>query len=95
VANRWFKRRWAESRGDRFDAWGAATYFFEVGEEGRPLRQIEVYDNGPTLRYGPTHVEDEYGQLGQTRLDELEDWSAWTISSEDFERVWSDVGVGH
>jgi hypothetical protein len=62
---RWFRRRWEESRGDGFASWGAATYFFEVGPDGRPVRQVEVYDAGPTLRYGPDHPEDEFGQLGQ------------------------------
>jgi hypothetical protein len=89
VAKRWFKRRWDEPRGDRFDSWGAATYFFEVGDDWWPLRQVEVYDSGPTLRYGPDNNEDEYGQLGITRLDDLEDWSPWAIPSVEFERVWS------
>ncbi|GAA4356095.1 hypothetical protein [Angustibacter luteus] len=86
---RWFKRRWDETRGDGFDSWGAATYFFEVTKEGWPSRQIEVYDSGPTLRYGPDHLEDEYGRLGQAQLDEREDWSDWAISSDEFENMWS------
>ena len=89
VPIRWFKRRWEEARGDEFSSWGAATYYFEVGEDGWPRRQIEVYDKGPTLRYGTEHVMDEYGLLGQAQLDELEDWTPWAISSEDFERAWS------
>lgn len=88
VATRWFRRRWEESRGDDYNSWGPATYFFEVGLDGWPTRQIEVYDNGPTLRYGPEHVEDRYGQLGQSRVDELEDWTSWMIPQQDFERAW-------
>ena len=89
VARRWFKRRWDESRGDQFDSWGASTYFFEVGDDGWPTRQVEIYDDGPTLRYGPDRTEDEYGQLGDARLDALEDWTGWAISAAEFERVWS------
>ena len=85
MTNRWFRRRWDESRGDENASWGPSTWFFEVGAEGWPIRQIEVYDNGPTLRYGPDHWEDQYGGLGQARLDELEDWTPWTITNEDFE----------
>jgi hypothetical protein len=44
---RFFRRRWEDSRGDEFDAWGAATYLFEVGDNGWPVRQIQVYDAGP------------------------------------------------
>jgi hypothetical protein len=88
MSTRWFRRRWEESRGDAFDAWGASTWFFEVGADGWPVRQVEVYDEGPTLRYGPDHDEDEYGGLGRARLDEFEDWAPWAISSEDFEEAW-------
>ena len=86
---RWFRRRWEEFRGDRFASWGAATYLFEVGPDGWPVRQVEVYDNGPTLRYGPDHPEDEFGQLRQARLDDGEDWTPWTITAEEFEEAWS------
>lgn len=90
MSNLYFRRRWDESRGDQYDAWGAAIYYFEVGEDGWPLRQVEIYDAGPVLRYGPDHDEDEFGQLGSAQLDELEDWSSWAISKEAFDKVWSD-----
>jgi hypothetical protein len=61
-----------------------------VGADGWPIRQIEVYDSGPTLRYGPDHQEGQYGGLSQVRLYELEDWSPWAISSEDFEAAWDE-----
>lgn len=89
MSTRWFRRRWEESRGDEYDAWGPSTWFFEVGADGWPRRQVEVYDDGPTLRYGPERDEDRYGGLGQVRLDEFEDWSRWAISSEEFEEAWN------
>ena len=89
VTSRWFRRRWEERRGDNFDVWGAATYLFEVDAEGWPTRQIVQHDNGPTLRYGSDHLKDQYGQLGQARLDDLEDWTPWTITRETFEDAWS------
>jgi hypothetical protein len=51
----WYRRRWEESRGDADDAWGGSTWYFEVGDDGTPIRQIEIYDLGPTFRYGPGH----------------------------------------
>ena len=87
--SRFFCRRWDEPRGDEFDGWGCATYLFETGEDGWPVRQIEVYDAGPVLRYGPEHLEDRFGGLGQGRLDEFEDWAGWEITAEEFERRWA------
>ncbi len=88
VAMRYYGRRWNETCGDAFSSWGGATYYFEVGEDGWPTRQVEEYDAGPVLRYGPDRVEDEYGQLGEARLDELEDWAPWEVSQDDFEKAW-------
>lgn len=86
---RWFRRRWLESRGDDFAVWGAATFYFEVGPDGWPERQIEIYDDGPTLRYGPEHPEDDYGGLGQARLDEFEEWTEWAITKDQFTAAWT------
>lgn len=44
---------------------------------------------GPVLRYGPEHVEDAYGGLGQCSLDELEDWTRWGIPATEFEQAWN------
>lgn len=90
VSARYFRRRWEEPRGDRYDAWGHSTWYFETGTDGWPTRQIEVYDAGPTLRYGPDLEEDEYGGLGLCQLDELEDWTPWAITADDFEAAWND-----
>lgn len=56
--------------------------------KARPTRQIEIYDAGPTLRYGPDHTEDDCGQLSQATLDGPEDWTPWGISREEFEAAW-------
>jgi hypothetical protein len=85
---KFFRRRWEESRADEFDAWGPATYLFEVGADGWPVRQIQTYDAGPVLRYGPDCPDDRYGGLGECQLDELEDWTPWAITPEEFEQVW-------
>ena len=85
---RYFKRRWDEPRGDQFDSWGLSIWYFEVDADGYPLRQIEVYENGPTLKYDASHIEDEYGALGDQPLD-LSEFSAFEISQEEFVVAWS------
>lgn len=88
MATRWFRRRWDERRGDALDAWGGATYYFEVDDDGVPTRQIEVYEAGPRLRYGPGQEEDAFGRLAHGPLGRDEDWSEWAISGEDFQAEW-------
>ena len=88
MAVRYFGRGWDESRGDAFDSWGPAVYYFEVSDDGRLTRQVETYEAGPTLRYGPEREEDEHGRLGQARVEEFEDWAAWEITADEFERAW-------
>ena len=50
MTGRFYRRRWDQSRGDEFDAWGRSVWYFEVNEDGWPVRQVEVYDTGPVLR---------------------------------------------
>jgi hypothetical protein len=89
MPNRFYRRRWDETRGDEFDDWGCSLWYFETDEEGWPVRQIEVYDSGPVLRYGPEHDYDRYGELGHVSLyDSGDDWSTFAIPGSDFEQVW-------
>ncbi len=85
--SRYFRRRWAESRGDAYDSWGPATYFFETTDTGEVVRQVEVYENGPVLRYEPERVEDEYGGRSSSPLD-LGEFDDFASTAEDFEQVW-------
>lgn len=63
--------------------------YFEVGDDGRPVWQVEVYDAGHVLRYRAGHDEDRYGGLGQASLfDSDEDWSSFETTEVDFERLW-------
>jgi hypothetical protein len=52
VESRYLRRRWDEVPGDEFDGWGHWVWYFELDDGGYPIRQIEVYDAGPLLRYG-------------------------------------------
>jgi hypothetical protein len=84
---RYYKRRWEEGRGDRFDAWGPAVYFFETDENGAVLRQVEVYANGTVLRYDVGHFEDEYGRLADQPLDRMA-MARFLTDETAFERAW-------
>jgi hypothetical protein len=89
VPNRFYRRRWEESRGDEFDGWGHSLWYFEVDDDGWPIRQIEAYATGQVLRYGPSHERDRYGGLGdQSLFDSGEDWSGFEIMGAEFERAW-------
>ncbi len=93
MPNRFYRRRWNETRGDEFDGWGRSVWYFEVGDDGWPVRHIEVYDAGRLLRYGARHEGDRYGGLGMASLFDLdEDWSRFEITAAEFEQVWDSNG---
>jgi hypothetical protein len=83
----YYKRHWEESRGDNYDHWGPATYFFEADEQGVVLRQVEVYEAGQILRYDGRHWRDDFGMLADQQLD-LDEFRAFETSKEEFDRVW-------
>jgi hypothetical protein len=93
VPNRFYCRRWEEIRGDEFSNWGHSVWYFEVDDDGWPVRQVEVYDAGRVLRYGIGHEEDGHGGLGQASLyDSDEDWGPFEITGAEFQRVWDSPG---
>jgi hypothetical protein len=85
---RYFRRHSDESRGDNRNDWGGATYYFEVGDDLFTVRQIEVYDSGAILRYGPGHPENADGSLNTEQFDLL-DFASFEIAAASFEDAWS------
>jgi hypothetical protein len=63
---KYYRYRWNESRGDMYDHWGHATYYFVVVE------QAEVYDNGCVLLHDENHPHDEFGMLADQRFEPVE-----------------------
>lgn len=84
----YFRRRWDESRGDDYDAWGRSLWLFETDDEFWPLRQIEIYDGGQTLFYDRQHLKDRYGGLGDQALD-ADEFEPFKITRSEFEHEWS------
>lgn len=84
---RYFKRYWDESRGDEHDAWGCAWWYFETDDTGVVVRQIEIYDAGPTLRYHDCRLDDEFGMLSDQPLD-FSEFARFEITQDEFTRVW-------
>jgi hypothetical protein len=66
---RYFKRSCEEKRGDQYDSWGCAIYYFEIDDSFSVVRQIEVYDNGNVLNYDQDNVKDQYGMLSDIGID--------------------------
>ncbi len=81
------RRAWDESRGDEFNDWGTASYWFETANDGGVHRQIEVYASGVVLAYDEAHRTDRYGGLAEGPLD-LVDFAAYEVSAEEFEWAW-------
>jgi hypothetical protein len=84
---RYFKHHWDEYPIGRAD-WGSSWWYFETDDAGVVIRQIEVYERGPTLRYDENHVYDEFGGLTDQAL-EFTDFEEFEILPEEFGRIWS------
>src|SRR5262245_42094996 len=85
---RYAKFRWDEDRGDQYSAWGGSWWYFETGADGYVRRQIEVYDSGVQVRYGPDHQDDEYGGLSEVHHSELDRPADQELSAAEFESLW-------
>ncbi len=59
-----------------------------MDDSAYPQRQIEVYENGQTLKYHSDHLEDIYGRLGDQALP-VDEFEAFRITQEEFESVWN------
>ncbi|AUC75654.1 hypothetical protein [Olleya sp. Bg11-27] len=84
---KYFKRHWDENRGDQYEIWGKSVWFFETGNNGEVLRQIEVYENGKILKYDNQNLEDEFGGLSDQNLD-LSEFENYSIDKDEFENKW-------
>ena len=61
----YFKRPWDETTGDpETNAWGTSDYF-ETDDKGDVYRQLQIYQQGQSLRYDQNHLEDQYGGLSK------------------------------
>jgi hypothetical protein len=85
---RYYRRKWGESRGDKYDHWGPASYFFETDDDGSVVRQVEVYEGGQILRYNQKHAADAYGMLSDQPID-IKQFQPFETGKEEFERAWS------
>lgn len=75
-----------------FTTWGAFTRYMEIGDDLYPVRHVDVFANGYSLRYDRTHWFDELGMLADMRYDEKK-WKKWWgpsegTSAQEFEAIW-------
>lgn len=85
--NKYFKRKWNETRADEFESWGTSTWYFEVGTDGYPIKQIELYENGNRLKYHSEKTFDDYGGLGDQALD-VNEFKSFEIEKTEFDNEW-------
>ena len=85
----YYKRHWDETTGDDLtDSWGTSTYYFEIGADNYPTRQIQVFENGKALKYHDNYTDDNYGGLGDQPLD-IEEFEEFKIDQSEFEKIWT------
>jgi hypothetical protein len=77
-----YRRRWEESRGDEYDAWGPTVYYFWV-LDGVVEQQVKLYDSGILLAYDRYHREDQYGGLTTEPMDP-DEWAPFEIDITEY-----------
>ncbi len=85
------KQRYWTRRGDAYAWWVFYGGTSIAGAKSLSCRQVEVYDSGMRLRYGPDHTEDNYGCLSHGNLKEMDLHQAELLKAEEFELVWLSV----
>ena len=82
------KCRWEDDLGDACDGWGGSWWYFEIRPDGYASRQVEVFDNGRRLRYGPDQLRDEFGFLTDQPVVCGGMPPATAITASEFEAAW-------
>ena len=87
---KYFKAKWNETRGDKYDNWGTSIWLFELDNENLPLRQIEIYHNGKRLKYDRVNFQDKFGSLGDQALniEEINSMNGVEITLDEFDIEW-------
>ena len=73
--------------------WGRFIRYLEIGDDLRPIRHVDVFENGNMLSYDRAHWVDDFGMLGDARINRNRKRGLWGKSEEieaaEFERVWT------
>ena len=83
----YFKREWDKTTGEEQTAsWGKSVYYFETDLHFNILRQMQVFENGKTLKYDREYLDDKFGGLTESPL-ELDGFIE--IACEEFAWLWA------
>jgi hypothetical protein len=73
-------------------SWGRFTRYLEIGEDLRAVRQVDVFEDGHMLCYDRVHWVDDFGMLGDAKINRNRKEGPWGKSEEiepaEFERIW-------
>src|SRR5262249_8243358 len=74
-------------------SWGPFTRYLEIGDDLRPVRQVDVFEDGHMLSYDRVHWIDVFGTLADAKINRNRKQGPWGRSEEvepaEFERVWT------
>ena len=82
--NYYYKRLCVEATDTSYpNDWGTCTYYFKANTEGGVEKQLQVFENGRSLRYSVLYPKDNYGQLTAMPLN-LTEFEPFKITEHEF-----------
>jgi hypothetical protein len=88
MKQKYYKRYWSELV-TRFNKdWSAVDcYYFAIGDDNYPVKQIQITDQGKVYKYDEYNLEDVDGGLSEVAL-EIEDEQYVLIEQAEFDILW-------
>lgn len=73
--------------------WGGAIRYLEIGDDHYANRQVDIFENGNSLRYDRERWSDNCDSIGGMKYDAVK-WLKWwgpdeKIAATEFETAWS------
>lgn len=84
---KYFKAEYAEGRQKHTD-WGSVIVYYETTDDFAPSRQVEIFQNGNSLKYDTSNDTNQFGVLQVNGL-KLAQSNGKPVDKGEFDQFWN------